>query len=239
MKISYNKYNIIVTGVSKGIGKSIAETYLKLGANVIGNSSSKSYKRGKLKVIKSNFLFANELDAFLKEIKKLKRIDILINNVGINKIEKVSKIKDETIDKIINVNLISSIKITREVSKRMIKQKKGKIINISSIFGVVSKEKRSLYSSTKFALNGFTKATALDLAPHNIQVNSISPGFVKTDLTKKILGRKGINHIKGQIPLNRLAEPLEIAQVSSLITSDHFSYMTGQNIVIDGGYLSK
>ena len=239
MIISYKNCNVVVTGASKGIGKSISEMYSKLGANVLGNSGTKFSKKKNIKIIKANFLFDNELDLFLKEIRKLKKIDILINNVGINKISEISKITDQSIDEIIKVNLVSTIKISREVSKKMKKQKYGKIINISSIFGVVSKQKRSLYSSTKFALNGFTKAIALDLAEYNVQVNSICPGFVKTDLTKKILGYKGMNKIKKEIPLRRLAEPSEIAKMITLITSNHFTYMTGENIALDGGFLSK
>ena len=121
----------------------------------------------------------------------------------------------------------------------MISKKRGKILNISSIFGVVSKEKRSIYSATKSGLNGFTKSISLDLARYNIQVNSISPGFVATDLTKKILGTSGIRKIKKHIPLKRLANKEEIADLAIFLSSNHSNYITGQNIIIDGGYTSQ
>ena len=121
----------------------------------------------------------------------------------------------------------------------MIKRKYGKILNISSIFGVVSKNKRSIYSTTKFALNGFTKGLSLDLAKNNIQVNSICPGVVETELTKKILGNTGMKKIRSEIPLGRLAKVKEISNLVIFLTSEYCNYITGQNIIIDGGYTAK
>ena len=121
----------------------------------------------------------------------------------------------------------------------MISKKKGKILNISSIFGVVSKEKRSVYSATKSGLIGFTKSISLDLAKYNIQVNSISPGFVATDLTKNILGVKGMKKIKKDIPLKRFATKEEISNLAIFLSSNYSNYITGQNIIIDGGYTSQ
>ena len=146
--------------------------------------------------------------------------------------------KKKNISSLIDVNLVSAIKISSFVSKKMKSKRKGKIINISSIFGVISKKKRSIYSATKFGLIGFTKSIALDLAQHNIQVNSISPGFVETDLTKKILGKLEIEKIKKEIPLQRLAKPEEISNLVIFLSSIYSNYITGQNIIIDGGYVS-
>ena len=120
----------------------------------------------------------------------------------------------------------------------MKKQKSGKIINIASIFGVVSKEKRAAYSATKWGLIGFTKAVALDLALFNVQVNAVSPGFVDTDLTRKILGLKNMKQLTKTIPQGRLAKPDEIAKVVLFLCSDYNTYITGQNIVVDGGFTS-
>ena len=114
----------------------------------------------------------------------------------------------------------------------------GKIINISSIFGVVSKKKRAAYSSTKWGLIGLTKAVALDLAPFNVQVNAISPGFVDTNLTKKILGVEKMKEISSTIPLGRLASSEEISKVALFLCSNLNTYITGQNIIVDGGYTS-
>jgi 3-oxoacyl-[acyl-carrier protein] reductase len=124
------------------------------------------------------------------------------------------------------------------VSETMKKQNSGKIINIASIFSVVSKEKRAAYSSTKWGLIGFTKAAALDMACFNVQVNAVSPGFVDTELTRKILGRKEIKSLTERIPQGRLAKPEEIANVVLFLCSDLNTYITGENIVVDGGFTS-
>ena len=137
------------------------------------------------------------------------------------------------------MNLIAPILITKEVSRIMVRKNKGKIINISSIFGKVSKEKRSVYASTKHAINGLTKTLALDLASSNILVNSVSPGVIQTQLTKKVLGRSGINKMKKEIPLKKLGKTEDVANLILFLTSEYNSYITGQNYIIDGGYVVK
>ena len=223
----------------KILKKNKAYKFLNLKKNIIKNLVKKNFKKKKIKIYKVNFLKQNEVLNFLKVVKKLNKIDILINNVGINKIDYIENLKNEHIDNLINVNLITAIKISSLVSKKMISKKKGKILNISSIFGVVSKEKRSVYSATKSGLNGFTKSISLDLAKYNIQVNSISPGFVATDLTKNILGVKGMKKIKKDIPLKRFATKEEISNLAIFLSSNYSNYITGQNIIIDGGYTSQ
>ena len=126
----------------------------------------------------------------------------------------------------------------RLISEKMKKKKSGKIINISSIFSVVSKVKRSVYSASKWGLVGLTKAVALELAPFNIQVNAVSPGFVDTKLTRKIIGEKNLIQLEESIPQGRLANPKEIASVILFLSSDKNTYLTGQNIIVDGGYTS-
>ena len=236
MKISYTGYNVLVTGASNGIGKTIAEAYLRLGANVIGTSATKKSQKKKFKLIKVNFLIENEVNNFFQELKKISSIDILINNVGTNKINNISNVTDEDINDLIQVNLISSLKISREVSKKMIKYKYGKIVNISSIFGVVSKEKRSIYSATKFGLHGLTVGSSNDLARYNILVNTLSPGFVMTDLTRKNLSEIERTQLADQVPIKRLAEVQDISNVAIFLLSDLNRYMTGQNIIVDGGF---
>ena len=120
----------------------------------------------------------------------------------------------------------------------MKKNKSGKIINISSIYGTVGKEKRSLYSITKFGLNGLTKSSALDLAKFNVLVNSISPGVFNTKLTRKILKKDGMKKVKLKIPLKKLGNPESLANLCVFLCSNYNNYITGQNIIIDGGYTS-
>jgi len=118
----------------------------------------------------------------------------------------------------------------------MIKRRKGNILNISSIFGSVGKEKRSSYSSSKWGLIGLTKSSSLDLAKYNIIVNSLSPGVIASELSNNILGKKGINNIIKLIPMNRLAQRQEVVKVIAFLVSSQNSYITGQNIIVDGGY---
>ena len=139
-------------------------------------------------------------------------------------------------DNIINVNLKTPFRITQIVSKSMKKNSYGRIINLGSIFSVISKSKRASYSSSKFGIIGLTKASALDLAEKNILVNSVSPGFVNTELTKTILKAKEMKKLKSEVPLKRLASPYEISNLILFLSSDLNTYLTGQNIIIDGGY---
>ena len=240
MNINFKNKNVFITGLSRGIGLKTAEYFKELGANVYGTSTKPSLKlKKKFHLYKVDFLDKKSFALFLLKLKKLKKIDILVNNVGINKINSLQNTTDKEIDDIFNVNLISSIKISREIAKEMIKRKKGKIINISSIFGIVGKEKRCVYSASKHALNGVTKCLALDLAKFNIQVNSVCPGVIKTELTKKILKTKGINEIKKNIPMKKLGQTINIAHFLAFMASEYCNYLTGQSIIIDGGYTSQ
>jgi 3-oxoacyl-[acyl-carrier protein] reductase len=128
--------------------------------------------------------------------------------------------------------------ITRKVSKIMKSNGYGRIVNISSIFGVISRGKRSIYSITKFGLRGLTLAASNELARHNILVNAVSPGFVLTELTKGILSKKEIADLSKQIPVGRFARPEEISKVVLFLASDMNTYITGQNIIVDGGYVN-
>ena len=163
---------------------------------------------------------------------------MLINNAGVNKIDSIQDITEDDWDWINNVNLRGPFLLTREVSKIMQRQDSGRIVNIASIFGVVSKAKRVTYSTAKWGLVGFTKAVALDLAPYNILVNTVSPGFVDTELTRRILGENEIKKLLESIPQKRLADVGEIAKTVLFLSSDHNTYITGQNIIVDGGFTS-
>ena len=238
MKIDFKNKNILVTGASSGIGKFIAYSFYKLGGNVIGTSTTQSSKKKNFLIYKVNFLKKEEFEKFCSFIKS-KKIDILINNAGINKIEKINNLNIKDYNDILFVNLKVPTILTKIISQNMIKKKSGKIINISSIFGSVSKSQRSAYSSSKFGLIGFTKSTSLDLAKYNILVNSVSPGFIDTKLTRKILKKKGINKMSRKIPLNRLGNVKEISSLINFLSSKYNTYITGQNMIIDGGFTSE
>ena len=240
MNIDFTNKTVLVTGGTRGIGASIVRHFENLNAEVIATGANKDQLHKSInRRVKYHYLdLRNEksISDFIEYISQLKKIDVLINNAGMNKIDPIEKIKDEDWHNIYNINLYGPFVLTREISKIMKKNKYGRIVNIASIFGVISREKRAAYSSTKSGLIGLTKATALDLAKDNILVNSISPGFINTELTKNILGEKSMKEISSSIPLKRLGDPDEIAKLVLFLTSDQNTYITGENIIIDGGY---
>ena len=141
-------------------------------------------------------------------------------------------------DDIINVNLRAPFVLSQEVARLMKKNGYGRIVNIASIFGVISREKRAVYTSSKSGLIGLTKSVAVELAPYNILVNCVSPGFVLTDLTKSILTGLEIEDLESRIPLKRLAAPEDISNVVIFLSSNLNTYISGQNIIVDGGYVN-
>ena len=240
MNIDFTNKTVLVTGGTRGIGASIVRHFENLNAEVIATGANKDQLHKSInRRVKYHYLdLKNEksISDFIEYISQRKKIDVLINNAGMNKIDPIEKIKDEDWHNIYNINLYGPFLLTREISKIMKKNKYGRIVNIASIFGVISREKRAAYSSTKSGLIGLTKATAHDLAKDNILVNSISPGFIDTELTKNILGEKSMKEISSSIPLKRLGDPDEIAKLVLFLTSDQNTYITGENIIIDGGY---
>lgn len=236
MITSFKGKKILVTGYSSGIGNCLIKKYLSLGAKVYSTSTKLEFKKKNLIVLKCNFLNQNSQDIFFKKIENI-TFDVVVNNAGINIIDEIYNIKDQDIEKIIRINLTIPAQIIKFTSRRMIKRRKGKIINISSIFGSISKSKRASYSSSKSGLIGLTKASALDLAKYNILVNSVSPGFIDTKLTRKILGKNLMKKMKNQIPLKKIAKPDEIIPYIIFLSSDNNNYITGQNCVIDGGFV--
>ena len=236
MITSFKGKKILVTGYSSGIGNCLIKKYLSLGAKVYSTSTKLEFKKKNLIVLKCNFLNQHSQDIFFKKIENI-TFDVVVNNDGINIIDEIYNIKDQDIEKIIRINLTIPAQIIKFTSRRMIKRRKGKIINISSIFGSISKSKRASYSSSKSGLIGLTKASALDLAKYNILVNSVSPGFIDTKLTRKILGKNLMKKMKNQIPLKKIAKPDEIIPYIIFLSSDNNNYITGQNCVIDGGFV--
>ena len=235
---------ILVTGGTRGIGKEIAIQFLINGGDVT-ITGTKIIDESKLKkdwgfknihFKRVDFLHKESVSTFLEWINNQEKINILINNAGINKVDKNIDSKTSDFENLIDVNLKGPYLFCREVSSIMKKNKYGKIVNISSIWGSITRPGRSLYSASKFGLVGLTKTLAVELAQDGILVNAVSPGFTMTELTKKTNSKKEIDDLKNTIPIRRLAEPIEIARLVLFITSDMNTYLTGQNIIIDGGY---
>ena len=246
MSVSLNFYGkkILVTGGTRGIGKAIATQFLVNGGDVT-ITGTKFIDESKLKkdwgfeninFKRVDFLQNESVNKFIDWINNQKKIDILVNNAGINKVDLNVDSKTSDFNNLIDVNLKGPYLFCREVSSLMKKNKYGRIVNISSIWGSITRPGRSLYSTSKFGLVGLTKTLAVELAAHGILVNAVAPGFTMTELTKKTNSKKEIEDLKNIIPIKRLAEPIEIARLILFITSDMNTYLTGQNIIIDGGY---
>lgn len=213
---------ILLTGSSRGIGKEIKKR-LEKEYKVIAPSRKEL-----------DLLDDSSISDYVKKIKK-EKINIIINNAGINHPQWIDEMSDENIKETIQINLVAPIKIVRGLVGNMKKDQWGRIVNISSIFGVVARGKQVLYTGTKHGINGVTKSLALELAQHNVLVNSVCPGFTDTDLIR-INPPEKIAAIEKDIPLGRLAKPKEIAELVYFLISDNNSYITGESIVIDGGF---
>lgn len=243
MNINFKNKKILVTGGTKGIGASIAALFSQNEGEVyVTGTSDESFKRLQesfpeinVKFLIANFSDLTQFKLFLAEIEKL-NFDIVINNAGVNKINTLEDIELEEWQQIQDINVRAPFLISKSVIKSMRNKKWGRIINIASIFGVVTKEKRLSYTSSKSALIGMTKTMALDLATDNILVNAVSPGFIDTELTRKILGTDGIKEIVDKVPMKKLGTPNDIANFILFLASDQNTFMTGQNIIIDGGF---
>ncbi len=230
---------VVVTGGSRGIGKSIAESFLNDGATVIVTYknaideeyfNSKNIKHHKCDV--ADIKAVSELvDAIVKEFGK---IDVLVNNAGITKDGLLMRMSEEDWDAVIDTNLKGVFNFTKAVSRPMMGKKSGKIVNITSISGVMGNAGQANYSASKAGVIGFTKAVAKELASRNINVNAIAPGFIETEMTDKLSEDVKKNYLSS-IPMKRFASTNEVANVVKFLASDDASYITGQTICVDGG----
>ena len=237
-----NKKVALVTGGSRGIGKACAVELAKAGCDVIinyaGNEEAANKTVEELKVLGSNskamkFDVSNQelVEAAIKEIMdEYKRIDVLVNNAGITRDGLFMRMSAQNWLDVINTNLNSAYFVTNPVSKIMIKQRSGVIVNMASISGIYGNAGQANYSTAKAGLIGFTKALAKELASRNIRVNAVAPGFIQTDMTKDLPQEQ----IVDKIPLKRLGEPEDIAKTVKFLALDT-TYITGQVIGVDGG----
>jgi len=212
----------LVTGASRGLGKVFAEQLVKNGMRVL------TPDRQQL-----NLLSNEAIDDYLSLLTE--PVDVLVNNAGINRISQTT-FSDVDLEDTLQVNLIGPIRLARGLIPGMINRQYGRIVNISSIWSIVSKPGRITYAVSKTGLNGYTRSLAVELAPYNILVNAVAPGYVNTELTRQNNTQQDLQIICQAIPMKRLAEPIEIARLVAFLCSEENSYLTGQCLVIDGGY---
>ncbi|AYF53910.1 3-oxoacyl-[acyl-carrier-protein] reductase [Clostridium botulinum] len=238
--------NAIVTGASRGIGRAIAIKLADLGANVVLNyrsdinSVNEVVKEIESKGVKAVAIqgdiskFEDAKKIVDEAMEKLGSIDILVNNAGITKDTLLMRMKEEEFDNVIEVNLKGVFNCTKHVVPIMMKQRSGKIINISSVVGLSGNAGQSNYAAAKAGIIGFTKSVAKEIASRGITVNAVAPGFIATDMTG-VLSDKVKENIKNNIPLKRVGDAKDIANTVAFLSSNMASYITGQVISVDGG----
>lgn len=239
----------IITGGSRGIGKGIVEIFAKHGANIAFTYSSsaeaaeelasRTSKEGiKVKAYQSDASsFEQSQDVAAKVIEEFGSIDILINNAGITKDNLLMRMSEEDFDKVIEVNLKSVFNMTKAVQRTMLKQRKGSIINMSSIVGVKGNAGQANYAASKAGIIGFSKSIALELGSRDIRCNVVTPGFIETEMTAK-LDEATVQSWRDTIPLKRGGTPEDIANACVFLASDLSAYVTGQTLNVDGGMLT-
>ena len=239
----------LITGATKGLGRGAAISLAQAGGNIIAigrnqselDSLSKIIKKFKVKY-KSFNCDVNDYDKIKNYILKLKQLDILVNNAGTNIPEAFLKVKASSLETILNVNTKAVFNIAQLCANQIIKlnKKSGSIINISSIFGIVAGQKRTVYSMTKFGVEGLTRGMALDLAKYNIRVNSVCPNIVLTPRTKKYFANKKYNkYVKDSTPLKKVVTVSDVATSITYLASEASQMITGTSIIIDGGWTAK
>jgi 3-oxoacyl-[acyl-carrier protein] reductase len=236
----------LVTGASRGIGRAIALELARQGAKVAVNyagSEAKAYevveeikKMGREAVaIQADVSSAEAVEHMVKTaLEQFGRIDILVNNAGITRDNLLMRMKEEEWDQVMNTNLKGVFHCIKAVTRPMMKQRYGRIVNIASIVGISGNPGQANYVAAKAGVIGLTKTAARELASRNITVNAVAPGFITTDMTDSLSDELKAEMLK-QIPLARFGEPEDVAKVVAFLVSDAASYMTGQTLHVDGG----
>ncbi len=236
----------VVTGASRGIGRAIAIKLAKLGANIVVNyrNSVEAVQEVvkeiealgvKALAVQGDISSYSDVDSMMKKcMEEFGSIDILVNNAGITKDGSLMRMKEEDFDRVIDINLKGAFNFTKHVSAIMLKQRSGRIINISSVSGLTGNAGQVNYSSAKAGILGMTKAVARELASRGVTCNAVAPGYIQTDMTD-VLSEKVKETITSTIPLKRLGNPEDVANAVAFLASEEASYITGQVINVDGG----
>ncbi len=238
----FENKTIVITGGTRGIGAAIGQHFVELGGDVVLTGRNKEELSRLQQESGSNVRYAylelgkkESVGEFVEFLGTLETLDVLVNNAGINRIDRVESIRALDFDEVIDVNLKGPFYVCQKAAQLMA-NKGGRIVNIASIWSKVTKEGRTSYIVSKAGLAGLTRGFATDMAKDNVLVNTVSPGFVLTELTRQSLNESEMEDMRKMIPMQRMAEPSEIAKVVAFLASDENSYITGQNIVVDGGF---
>lgn len=238
----------LITGGTRGIGKEIACTLAEENYDIIINYRTENEELMKLKkeieqkrvrclLLKGDVSNFEDCKKLVEEaINRVNHIDVLVNNAGITKDMLLMRMKPEDFNEVINVNLIGTFNMTKNVINYMMKERKGRIINVSSVVGISGNAGQTNYAASKAGIIGFTKSLAKEVASRNILVNAIAPGFIQTDMTN-ILKENVKDEIEKTIPLKRIGTAKDVANVVKFLVSEDSSYITGQVIQVDGGML--
>lgn len=226
MNIDLTGKTLFLTGGSGGIGSAIKEIFSEAGATVIAPTSTEM-----------NLLSEEAINEYIRHMNVYP--DIVIHSAGINELSGITEVTSDILERVFKVNLFSFSTILNNVVPDMKEKGYGRVIGISSLYGIVSKERRIPYSSSKHAMTGLIKSTALELAADGILINGVAPGYVMTKMTKKNLSEVEIENLKREIPTHRLQEASEIANLCLFLCSSLNQSITGQIIAVDGGFICK
>jgi NAD(P)-dependent dehydrogenase (short-subunit alcohol dehydrogenase family) len=239
MVISERKFKdkvALVTGGTRGIGAAIAKELYDLGATVIITGTKLNYTQSdNYQYICSDFSDKASLNKLVNKIRE-ERIDILVNNAGINQIGPISELSVRNFEEVQQINVTAPFMLCQAVLVGMRERGWGRVVNISSIWGKISKAHRAPYSASKFAIDGLTVAISAEVASDGVLANSIAPGFIDTELTRTVLGVDGMNELAQQVPVKRVGTVEEIAKFVAWLAGPDNTYISGQNIAIDGGF---
>ena len=243
--ISFKNKNILITGATGGIGNELIKKFFSLGANIVatGTKSEKldiiKKKYTSIKILKFNISEHSRIEEFIDNIVlELGGLDILINNAGINADNLSIRMKDEEWKKVIDINLTSTFLLCKYSIKKMLKNKFGRIVNITSIVGHTGNIGQSNYAASKAGIIGMSKSLAIEYAKKNITVNCVSPGFIISDMTMNI-AEKAKEYLTSRIPMGKLGTGEDVSNCVAFLSSDQASYITGETIHVNGGmYMS-
>jgi 3-oxoacyl-[acyl-carrier protein] reductase len=246
MQLSLKDKVALVTGASRGIGRAIATTLAAAGASVVVNYKGNQEAaeevvraieaaEGQATALQADISSAEEVERLFKTVlERHGRLDILVNNAGITRDTLLLRMKEEDFDAVLDTNLRGVYLCTKAALRPMTKARGGRIINITSVIGLIGNAGQTNYAAAKAGIIGFTKATAREMASRNITVNAVAPGYVETELTS-VLGQQVRDAILEAIPLGRIGTPQDVANIVCFLASDAAAYITGQTLAVDGG----